>query len=73
MMHGVTNIKRLLYDARCNQYKDSEETFCKIITFSLSNFHHNILSFDSGRSKSGIFLVLYHKLRLQFEAVSDIP
>jgi len=21
-MHGVTNIKRLLYDARCNKYKE---------------------------------------------------
>ena len=51
----------------------AEEAFCKIITFSLSNFDHNSLSFDSVSSKSGILLVLYQKLRHHFEAFSDIP
>jgi len=42
MMHGVTNIKRLLYDARCNKYKDY--LFVFVMTLDLFVFGETAFS-----------------------------
>jgi hypothetical protein len=53
MMHGVTNIKISLYDARCSQYKD-------ICTLSLTTSSHKWPEHDGGHYT----VKLHHKTKV---------